>query len=108
MSNCLDIITEPIQKGSTISGDISSDTEDLTALEFFLLFYVDRRKPVKISKSEMTLAESGAYNWALTSQVTKNMDAGQYIMELCLSNGGVTIKKEQVFVLEESESAKEL
>lgn len=107
MSTCREII-EPILKGSTISGDISSSTESLENLDFFLLFYVDRRRPIRIDKGDMILTEAGAYNWVIESERTKVMDAGQYYGEVCLVNGGVLIKKYKAFVLGESESAKQL
>lgn len=97
---------DPILKGSTISGTITSDSADLEAIDFFLLFYVDRRKPTKIAKSDMSLAEANVYNWSLASQVTAGMDSGQHIGELCLENSGVIIKRFEAFSLEDSESAK--
>lgn len=99
----MDCITlETFFLGDTISGQVEG--ANLDSIDFFLLFYVERRTPVKITKAEMTKAADNTYNWAISSATSKTMNEGLNIGELCLKNGDVSILKFNAFYMADDKS----
>lgn len=87
--------------GDTISGQVEG--ANLDEIDFFLLFYVEMRTPVKITKAQMTKVADNIYNWAISSATSKTMNEGLNIGELCLK-GNVSILKFNAFYMADDKS----
>ena len=107
MASCCD--TSPAwvtYRGTDIQASING--ADLATIDFFLLFFVDRRKYIKVSKSQMTQATLTKYTFTIPAATTKTMDLGQHIMELWRENGLKDMEPVNVFFMKDSQGKKEV
>lgn len=106
MANICESQLTRLFRGATISGLVEG--ANLDANNFFILFYVDRRKALKIAKSDMVKADVNKYSWVITSELSAKMDLGTHIWEMCIENNDTDIgKKKQAFFMEDSLSKDE-
>lgn len=107
MASCCDTSPEwVVYRGEDISASISGT--DLATIDFFLLFYVERRNYIKIEKADMIQADLTTYNFIISSLVSKGMDLGQHMVELWRVPELKRMKKAQAFFMKDSQGKKEV
>lgn len=105
MANICESQLTRLFRGATICGLVEG--ANLDANNFFILFYVDRRKALKIAKSDMIKADANKYSWVITSELSAKMDLGIHYCEICIENNTTDIAKSQAFFIEDSKSKDE-
>lgn len=108
MASCCDTSPAWVEyRGADIQASLNG--ADLSTIDFFLIFYVERRNAfIKVEKSEMIQASSTKYTFTIPSETTKNMELGQYVMEMWRINGTNDMEPVNVFFMKDSKGKTEV
>ncbi len=86
-------------QGETIEGTIDSEDINLGEVDFAIWIYKHIKSPIVIEKKEMTLDDNGNYSFAISSEKTKDMPLGRYVVEMVVADDSVIIGKASAFEL---------